>query len=242
MTEELGEHPLLGLQAIDSAADALAAERVGLPQHAALRASDAERERIEAEVTATEERAAELSETERRLEREVADAVHMGQQVEEKLYSGKVKGVSELEGLQTQLESFRAKQAELEEFQLGLMETHEELDGALASLEERRALGDTRRVELLSSLAEAEAAIDAKIADAASQREAAVERVPAVPLQTYERLRKSPRLAGVVTAQVRGDACGRCRIPVPVMRLTRVRQDAPDDVIRCENCNRILLP
>jgi len=242
VTEESGEHPLLGLQAVDSEADALIAGRADLPQRAGLLESEAERQRIEAEVIATQGRAAELSETERRLEREVAEAVGEGQAAEDKLYSGKVKGVSELEGLQTQLESFRAKQAELEEVQLGLMETREELDGALASLAEGRTLCESHREELVRSLVEAEAAIDVRIAEVAGRRDSAAAGIAPVALQTYDRLRKSPRLGGVATAQVRGDACGRCRIPVPVMRLTRVRQDAPDDVIRCENCNRILLP
>jgi len=242
VTEESGEHPLLGLQAIDSVADALVEERAGLPQRAAILASDAERESLEDEALATDARAAELSKAERRLEGEVAEAVREGREVEDKLYSGTVKGVSELEGLQAQLESIRAKQAELEEVQLGLMETREELDRALASLGERRTRCGPQREELVRSLAEAEAVIDARLAGVAGERDSAAERVAPAALQAYDRLRKSPRLAGVVTAQVRGDACGRCRIPVPVMRLTRVRQGAAGDVIRCENCNRILLP
>ncbi|MGI9433014.1 MAG: zinc ribbon domain-containing protein [Myxococcota bacterium] len=236
------EHPLLSLQAVDSAADALVAGRAGLPQRAALEACAAEHQKIEADVAAVAAREVELAKTERGLEGEVAESVREGREAEDKLYSGKVQGVSELEGLQTLLDSFRAKQAELEERQLGLMETREELEQALADGAESRAACDAKREELLAALAEGEAAIDAQLAVVAGEREEAVASVPAASLQVYDRLRKSARLSGVVTAQVKGDACGRCRIPVPVMRLTRVREDAAGDVVRCENCNRILLP
>jgi len=242
VSEASDEHPLLALQALDSAADGLVAERAGLSQRAAIGRCETDREGVEAEIEAVRTREAELTESERALEREVADSVREGREVEDKLYSGKVQGVSELEGLQTQLDSFRAKQAELEERQLELMESREALDEALVSLEEKRAGCDSRREDLLVSLAENEAAIDGQLTAFAARRQSAAECVAAVPLRTYDRLRKSPRLAGVVTAQVRSNACGRCRIPVPVMRLTRVRQDAPDDVVPCENCNRILLP
>jgi predicted nucleic acid-binding Zn-ribbon protein len=242
VSEASGEHPLLGLQAVDSAADACLSERAGLPQRAALKACDAERERLEAEVASAGLRAAELSKAESELERDVAGAVAEGREVEDRLYSGKVKAISELEGLQTQLRSVRAKQAELEERQLGLMESREELDALLESLRNRQTDCDARQAELVRSMAEAEARIDAQIEEVARRREPAAERVIGAALQAYDRLRKSTRLGGVVIAQVRGDACGRCRIPVPVMRLTRVRQNAPGDIVRCENCNRILVP
>jgi len=236
------EHPLLSLQAVDSAADGLVVDRAGLPQRAALEACAAERQKIEAEVAAIEAREVELAETERGLEREVAESVREGREAEDKLYSGKVQGVSELEGLQTQLDSFRAKQAELEERQLGLMETREELEQALSGGAESLAACDAKHEDLLAALAEGEAAIDAQLAVVVGERDEAAARVPSAALQVYDRLRKSARLGGVVTAQVKGDACGRCRIPVPVMRLTRVREDAAADVVRCENCNRILVP
>lgn len=238
----IDEHPLLSLQAVDSAADGLTANRAGLPQRAALEACAAERQKIEADIAAVEASEVELRATERGLAREVAESVREGREAEDKLYSGKVQGVAELEGLQTQLDSFRAKQAELEERQLGLMETREELEQGLAGGTESLAACDAKREELLAALAEGESTIDAQLVAVAAERDEAIARVPPASLQNYDRLRKSARLGGVVTAQVKGNACGRCRIPVPVMRLTRVREDAVGDVVRCENCNRILVP
>ena len=241
VSDDSSPHPLLGLQAVDSAADALSAERAALPQRAALVECDAEQATSAAEAAALRERGDALAGEQAELEREVSSAVEEGRQVEDKLYSGAVKVVAELEGLQSQLDAVRAKQAELEERQLERMEQQDALEAELAACAERSADCDRRRAELLGSLAEAEDEIDARLAERATEREAAAALVAPTALQAYDRLRKSTRLRGVVTAQLSGDACGSCRIPVPVMHVTRVRQDAADDVVRCENCGRILV-
>jgi predicted nucleic acid-binding Zn-ribbon protein len=234
-------HPLLHLQAVDSSADALAVDRVTLPQRAALIECEAERVRIAEAARAAEERGADLGAAERKLAGEVAEAVRSGREAEDTLYSGSVTSVAELEGLQAKLNSIRAQQAELEERQLGLMESHEEIDAEIASLASQAGACAARQAELARTLAADEEAIDARLLEVAKERDGAAERVSAAVRETYERLRKSTRLGGVVVAQLNGNACGRCRIPAPVMHVTRVRQSLTDDVVRCENCSRILL-
>ena len=100
--------------------------------------------------------------------------------------------------------------------------------------------GPSRRVAAHAGHRRAE--IDGRLAEVAGEREGAASHVAAAALQTYDRLRKSTRLGGVVTARLSGNACGRCRIPTPVMHVTRIRRAQPDDVVASRNPRLPLLP
>ncbi len=232
---------LLELQRLDSEGDELSARRAALPERAALRDCDGQAAALEAERATLEERRAGLAAEERRLEGEVAAVDARAKEVEAKLYSGSVNVVSELEGLQLELDSFRRRQGELEEEELGVMEQVEATGGELAALGERRAELDARVAELSAALATAEAAIDAELEKLAEARAAVAPQLPAEVLATYAELRELKRLEGRVTARFEAGRCIGCRVALPINEATRIRRAPPDVFVQCPRCSRLLV-
>jgi predicted nucleic acid-binding Zn-ribbon protein len=234
-------HPLLELQRIDSAGDGLRREREALPERAALAANQATLERLAAEREATREALAALGREERRVETEIAAIREQAREVETLLYSGTVRASSELSGIQAKLASLRGQQAALEDEELAILEKAEALEAQAARLDQERSETEGRRRDLASGLAAGEERIDGLLAEVARERGTQRAMVPAAWLTAYERLRSSPRLGGVVTATLEGDYCGACRTSLPVMHVTRLRAAAPDDVVSCQSCKRVLV-
>lgn len=145
----------------------------------------------------------------------------------------------DLQALQHEIESLSQRQSALEDVQLEVMER---LEAAQQTVSEREA--EVARVE--AELAEVKAARDATLA-AVEEESAAVRRtrgdaaagLPADLLALYERVRESA--GGIGAARLRSRRCEGCRIELTPVDIGRFRAAAPDVVLRCEECSRILV-
>ncbi|MDR1295484.1 MAG: C4-type zinc ribbon domain-containing protein, partial [Bifidobacteriaceae bacterium] len=81
--------------------------------------------------------------------------------------------------------------------------------------------------------------IDAEMAGLREQRAAAVDGLDAGLVALYERLRVSR--GGLAAAPLRAKRCEGCRLVVNPADLEYIRAASPDEVIRCEECGRILV-
>jgi predicted nucleic acid-binding Zn-ribbon protein len=86
-----------------------------------------------------------------------------------------------------------------------------------------------------ASLAE----INERAAKAAAARAAIVQDVPADLLTLYDKIRATS--GGRGAAELRRGQCGGCREMLSTMELNEIRAAAPDEVIRHEECRRILV-
>jgi hypothetical protein len=205
-----------------------------------------------AEVARIEARDAELADaivaaqtSERDLAREQAKAEADVEQVRsraardrERMEAGQVSSPRELEGLQSEIASLVRRQSELEDVELGVMERREAAQKSAETLTaERTELAATlekvtaRRDELLAEIA-------GQAAKAAGQRAAVAADEPADLLALYERMRAQH---GVGAAALRGGRCEGCHLTLNTVDLNRIRAAAPDEVLRCEECRRILV-
>ena len=235
-------HPLLELQRIDSNADALRKTRAELPERAALAERDTALAALATQREQARDRLVELGREERRIEGEVSGVRDEAKAVETTLYSGKVTVVSELEGLQTKLDSLKARQAGFEEEELAVMERQEALEDEIIQLDAKRDETERECASLRDALADAESRIDATLAEVATEREAHVPNVAPAWLAAYDKLRSAERHDGRVTARLDGKSCGACRMTLPVMAVTQIRKNDPDEVVLCQNCRRMLVP
>ena len=104
----------------------------------------------------------------------------------------------------------------------------------------------SERTDTTSTLAETEqrrdvtlAEIDAEMADTTTRRESVAGGLPADLLTLYDKLRASS--GGVGAAVLHRGRCDGCHLQLNTTDLNRLR-DAPDDeVLRCEECRRILV-
>ena len=146
--------------------------------------------------------------------------------------------VKDIQGLEHELESLRARLGDLEEIELSVMEKVETLENELASatvaLDEHQA-----------KVAAAEAARDAALAAIAAeretaqqQREAVIAQVPADLIALYEKQRER---YGTGASHLRARISSASGVELTGSDLATVRNAAPDAVLLCPDSNAILV-
>jgi predicted nucleic acid-binding Zn-ribbon protein len=150
-----------------------------------------------------------------------------------------VNSPKELENLQSEIESLLRRQSDLEDVELEVMER---LEAAQARLKEggaERAGINTRLQEVTSRRDVAVAEITEQSGKTADLRAAVVADEPAELIDLYERLRAQH--GGVGAAALRRGRCEGCHLSLNTVDLNAIRAAAPDEVVRCEECRRILV-
>jgi predicted nucleic acid-binding Zn-ribbon protein len=230
---------LLDVQALDSTVDRLTHRRATLPELEAINATVARQDEVDADIVRAETEDSDLGREQTRVDADVELVRARMERDQGRLDAGQVASPRELESLQSEIESLRRRQSDLEDAELEVMEQRE---GVQARLDGLRA----EREKLVTDLTAAEQArdqawteIDTELAQASTDRAALTSALPAVLLELYEKLRASS--AGVGAAALHRGRCEGCHLQLNTVDLNRLR-DAPDDeVLRCEECRRILV-
>lgn len=229
---------LLALQDLDSTLARLDARRRTLPE--AQRAAE-----LETRVAALHEDAVILRTRVSDLDREVAKAEREVEQVRTRaernrarLETGTGSG-KDLMGLQHELETLTARQRDLEDVELEVMERREVDGDRLASVEQQLAAAREQLTEAVAARDVALADIVAEGRRVTAERTQAVSGVDAGLVALYEKIR--PTRSGVGAAKLEGGRCGGCHLDIPPSDLAQLRAAPADEVIRCEECGRILI-
>ena len=156
-----------------------------------------------------------------------------------RLDAGQVSNARELESLQSEVTSLKRRQGDLEDVVLDLMERREAAqtlrDGA--AVEAEVVAGETATVTARRDAALAD--IEEQAAKASAARATVVGDVPADLLALYTKIGASA--GGRGAALLRRGQCGGCREMLSTVELNAVRAAAPDEVVRHEECGRILI-
>ncbi len=230
---------LLELADIDAEIARIEHRRAGLPEHqqiADLEARDAELRDAIAELTA---RGSDLSREQAKAEADVEQVRSRIDRDRQRLDGGMVSSPRELENLQSEVESLHRRHGDLEEIVLEVMERREANQASLEqATADRAAVGEelgavtARRDQTLTELA-------GQSDDAAGRRAAVAADVPADLLELYEKLR--PQHGGVGAAALRQRRCTGCNLTMNTVDLNAIRAAPADEVLRCEECRRILV-
>lgn len=228
---------LLDLQAIDTALTQLAHRRKTLPELAELdrlarELAVGEDDRVRAQVAVDD-----LDRDISRLEKDV-DQVRVRADKDRGRLDAGTGPARELEALQHELATLTRRQSELEDAELELMEQREQAQGDLDTVIER--LTSTRRTR-----AETERRRDSILSDLDKDREWKLSSraplaadLPADLVELYNKLRES---TGIGAALLRMGRCEGCRLELSGSERSRVRGLPADEVVRCEECGRILV-
>ncbi|MFC7496049.1 zinc ribbon domain-containing protein [Nocardioides sp. GCM10030259] len=152
---------------------------------------------------------------------------------------GLVTNPKDLERMQHELESLERRISSLEDDELEVMEKLEEAQRELDQLQQLVAETDDRLTTLHAARDEKLADIDAKLQQVQADRGPAAEGLPADLVTLYDRLRDQK--GGVGAAALRRRECGGCRLTLDSVELTRIKGLPEDEVVRCEECQRILV-
>jgi uncharacterized protein len=227
------------LQAIDSRLDQLAHRRRTLPEHAEVDTLAARLEQLRHLRVAAETEEGDVAREQTKAEGDV-DAVRVRSARDaERLESGRVTSPKELSSLQHEIESLSKRQADLEDAVLEIMERREEVQARIGELTGRV---ETTQAELTATEArrdEQVAEIDAEASTLDGQRKALAAELPAELMALYEKIRVQQ--GGVGAAPLHQRRCEGCRLELDITEVNRIRDAAPDTVLRCEECRRILV-
>jgi predicted nucleic acid-binding Zn-ribbon protein len=213
--------------------------RRGLPEHqeiSRLEARDGELRDSSAELTA---RLSDLAREQAKAEADVEQVRSRIDRDRQRLDGGLVSSPKELENLQSEIASLLRRQSDLEEIVLDVMERRENAEASLmAASNERSGLADQlsdttqRRDAVLAEL-------DELAAKAGARRAEVTQGLPAELLDLYDRLRKQH--GGVGAAALRQRRCEGCHLTLNTVDLNAIRAAPEDEVLRCEECRRILV-
>ena len=134
--------------------------------------------------------------------------------------------------------SLERLQGAREEVVLEVIERAEEVTRRRTSLSGEQAELAGRRDEIAAHRDAAFAEIDEQAGKARDSRAAIAADLPADLLDLYDRLRAQH---GVGAAALRNGRCEGCHLSLNTVDLGRIRAAPPDEVIRCEECRRILV-
>jgi len=201
-------------------------------------------ERVQADHRAANDRLAvvrlaleDIEEQVSRFEAEI-DPVRQREDRDRSLLSSGTPNAKQLSELQHELETLQRRQASLEDSLLEVMERREQLQA-----DQSRELGAIDDLE--SDLAAAQRGLDEALADIdevqrerTERREQLVSGLDGDLVALYERQRAA---AGIGAGVLQGRRCGACRIELDRGELARISAAAEDEVLRCPECNTILL-
>jgi predicted nucleic acid-binding Zn-ribbon protein len=128
---------------------------------------------------------------------------------------------------------------QLEDEELVVLEDQEPIDQEAARCATELATLAEATVGLSAAVAEADRSIDAELATLAEARVAEAARLPDALSRRYEDLRS--RLGGIGAARLVDGRCAGCHLSLPAVELDRIRHLAPDAVVTCDQCGRILV-
>jgi hypothetical protein len=230
---------LLDLQAIDRALDQLSHRRRTLPELAEIDKATSGLGGLRDDVVRARTAVEDLDREIRRLETDVEQVRARKTRDQQRMESGAVTHAKELESLQHEVASLSRRQSELEDSELELMERREEaqavLDAALGALEEAQGALDAAEARRDAAFAE----IDEAEAARRAERDPAAAGIPADLLALYEKIRAHS--GGTGAAMLRARRCEGCRIELSGSDIAAVANAPADEVLRCEECRRILV-
>jgi predicted nucleic acid-binding Zn-ribbon protein len=204
-----------------------------------------EYQRIEARDGELRDELAALEATESDLRREQAKAEADVDQVRSRverdrtrLDAGQVSSPRELENLQSEIASLIRRQSDLEEIVLGVMERQEAAELRRKTLTQEEGALARQRDEIAARRDAALGEIGEQEEKASGLRAGVAADVPGDLLDLYGKLRAQH---GVGAAALRRGRCEGCHLSLNTVDLARIRAAPPDEVLRCEECRRILV-
>ena len=229
---------LLEVQAFDTRSAQIAHQRRTHPAHAALAALASRLADLESAVVTSRTAVSDLRRELAKAEGDVEQVRNRAARDQARLSSPAV-GAKDAQALTSELETLARRQADLEEVELEVMERLEAHESALAELTAARDALLEQQQLAAAELERELGALDAQAAQVEAERAERVQGIDAALLALYEKLRG--QLDGLAIAPLRGRRCEGCRLELNPTDVERLNAAPPEQVVRCEECGRILV-
>ncbi|MEP7091904.1 MAG: C4-type zinc ribbon domain-containing protein [Nocardioidaceae bacterium] len=158
---------------------------------------------------------------------------------QDRMDRGLVTSPKDLERMQQELVSLARRISELEDTELEVMERLESVQSEQVRLRARIAEIDARAAELQESRDARAGEATAQAVRSTDERKVTAQGVPADLLTLYEKIRAQK--GGVGAAALRRRQCLGCSLELTAADLGAIAKAPTDEVLRCEECQRILV-
>ncbi|WP_420037868.1 zinc ribbon domain-containing protein [Streptomyces sp. cg28] len=230
---------LLDVQDLDVRLQQLAHKKKSLPEHAELESLGKDLTQLrDLHVAATTEES-DCAREQTKAEQDVDQVRQRAARDQKRLDSGTVSSPKDLENLQREIASLAKRQGDLEDVVLEVMERRESAQERVSELTDRLASVQAKIDDATARRDQAAGELDTEASSVAKEREVVAASIPADLLKLYDKLREKE--GGVGAAKLFQRRCEGCRLELNITELNEVRAAAPDAVVRCENCRRILV-
>jgi predicted nucleic acid-binding Zn-ribbon protein len=230
---------LLDVQELDARLDQLRHQLRTLPETTELAALEAERRQLDDQGRDARIVVDDLTREQRKADTDVEQVKTRRVRDQQRMDAGLISNPKDLQRMQQELVSLDRRIAELEDLELEVMERVEtaqaELDELTARAEELR----TRAEELAAARTKKAGGLEEEAAKVISERKVTASGVPSDLLALYDKIREQK--GGVGAAALRARRCGGCSLELNAADLGVIAKAPTDEVLRCEECNRILV-
>ena len=227
------------MQELDSRVDQLRHQRAKLPELAEIAELTAKRTDVDNLARDVRIAVDDLTVEQKKVDLDVEAVKTRRKRDRDRMDQGLITNPKDLERMQHELESLERRISSLEDDELEVMEKIEEAQRELSEYERMVAETDERLAALATARDEKIAAIDEQLATLQADRGPAAEGLPEDLVKLYLRLRESK--GGVGAALLRARTCSGCQLSLDSVELSRIKGLAEDEVVRCEECDRILV-
>jgi predicted nucleic acid-binding Zn-ribbon protein len=229
---------LLELADLDAELSRLDHRRRSLPELEEYRRIEARDAELRDELAALEAVESDLRREQAKAEADVDQVRSRVERDRTRLDAGQVSSPRELENLQSEIVSLIRRQSDLEEIVLDVMERQEAAELRDNTLTQEEGVLGRERDEVAARRDVALGEISEQEEKAGSLRASVAADVPSDLLDLYGKLRAQH---GVGAAALRRGRCEGCHLSLNTVDLARIRAAPPDEVLRCEECRRILV-
>lgn len=232
------QQALLQVADLDTQVARLRHRRKSLPENVQLAELQAKRGKLSEQIVAGQTRLTDAEAEQERLEIDLAPAQARLKRNQEKIDSGLITQKA-LQPMLDEVEHLKGRIANLEDTQLEIMQRIEDETEAIDRLTAARKEIETTMRDLLAGRDKSAAELDIQITNIAEQRSTLAGRLPAELIALYDKI--AQRAGGTGAAELRARRCGGCGLELDVSELKRHAHASPDEVLRCEECGRILV-
>ncbi|RYV52606.1 zinc ribbon domain-containing protein [Pengzhenrongella frigida] len=229
---------LLEVQALDTRAAQIAHRQRTLPAIARITELDARLADVDASRVASRTALSDLKREVTKADADVEQVRVRAARDQARLDAG-TGTAKDLQAITSELTALGRRQAELEEVELEVMERLEAHESVLAELNSAAAVIEAQKAEAVAERDADLAVLTAELVALEVDRAAKAEGLDAGLVKLYDRLRAQS--GGLGAAALRGRRCEGCRLELNPMDVEAIRKAAPEQVVLCEECGRILV-
>ncbi len=227
------------MQEIDTQTDQLLHKRSTLGARQSLATLRAEQQNLQNQLDGVGMQRVEVLTRQKRLEDEAAIVRSKADVDDNRLYSGEITAIRDLQAMQDEITGLRSRQSLLEEQAIEALLEAEGLEKQAQKLQQQKDSGDERLTVIEAELGAAEADIDEQIAELAVKRAQITSCIEDAVIASYEQLRETFGSS----AAVRFDPTSGCGCPqdMPAVEVARIKRCDEGAVLDCSECGRLVL-